>query len=179
MVQRREDETLSNGKPLLCKANAPRTRLLPIHPSTHPRSFLSPIPLLLIILLCLSLTGCGFFHPGPPKAVVEKAVAQKLVQTQELLRSQLASGGDAPKPLAVGQVKVSSKGSVTVGGQSAIEVQGTYTLKGGDLSRAQRQQSRPFDLYMQPGSDEDPWRLLEPDFAGVDQQPRWQFTPLP
>ena len=133
----------------------------------------------LILLLCCFLTGCGLFNPGPSSAVVETAVAQKLLQTQELLRSQLAHEITAIQSFEVGRVKVSSKRKVTLGNQPAFEVEGTYTLKGGNLSRIQRQQSRPFDIYLQRGAEQDQWFLLEPNFTGTTNLPAWRAISLP
>ena len=110
--------------------------------------------------------------------VVEKALAQKLVQTQGLLRSQLAGEDISTNPFSVGRVRVSSKRNVSLDWQSAIEVEGTYTLKGRDLSRSQQQQLRPFDIYLQRGSEEDQWLLLEPRSTGRAAQREWQAIPL-
>jgi hypothetical protein len=160
---------LSFGKLLL--------RLQPIHPSTHPpaRPTLQeaaiasathpPAHLLLLLFLCFSLTGCSFFNSGPSTAAVEQAIAQKLVQTQGVLRSQLSTEESSSKPFQVGKVSVSRQHKVMVGQQAAVEVEGTYTLKGGTLSRSQRQQQRPFDLYLQRGAETDQWLLLEPDVS--------------
>lgn len=149
-------------------------RFLTSAPHSSPKS--SPSPLLLA-LLCLILTGCGFFNPGPPSAVVEKAVAQKLVQTQELLRSQLSNPTDASS-FEIGRVKVDAKHNVTLDDRSVVEVEGTYTLKGGDLSRAQRRQQRPFEVLLQRGSEEEQWLLLEPNASGASNRQGWIAVPL-
>jgi hypothetical protein len=108
--------------------------------------------------------------------VVEQAVAQKLVQAQSLLRTQLTGEELETSGVEIGKVKVSSSQNVTLGDISAVEVEGIYTLKGGDLSRSQRQQTRPFDIYLQRGAEKDQWRLLEPQQAG--KQPQWKSIPL-
>jgi hypothetical protein len=135
-----------------------------------------PFPPLPVVLLCLCLTGCGLFNPGPPGAVVEQAVAQKLAQTQSLLRSQLSGEDLAAATFEVGQVTVSSRHPVTLDHRSAVEVEGTYTLKGNTLNRSQRQQVRPFDIYLQRGADRDQWFLLEPNPG--ETPPQWQAISL-
>jgi hypothetical protein len=149
------------------------TNIPPIHPLSH-----SPTPpilrLVLLLTLCGSLLGCSVFNPGPPAAVVQQAVAQKLWQTQSLLRAQLSGQALVESTFEVGKVKVNAHHPVSLGQVSAVEVEGTYTLKGGDLSRAQRRQLRPFDIYLQRGPEKDQWRLLEPTSTTAG----WTAIPL-
>jgi len=141
----------------------------PLHPPTH---------LLLLLFLCFSLTGCSVFNAGPPTAVVERAIAQKLEQTQGVLRSQLSTEESSSNPFQVGKVSVSRQHQVLVGSQAAVEVEGTYTLKGGTLSRRQRQQQRPFDLYLKKGGKTDQWLLLEPGVGTKVGESSWQAIPV-
>jgi hypothetical protein len=176
MLQRREEKALlkvslawvSMKAKNITRAFSPTH--LPADPSTR---------LLLLLFLCFSLTSCGLFNAGPSTTVVEKAVVQKLEQTQALLRSQLSSNEPATDSLGVGQVSISSTHRVVIGNQPAIEVEGTYRLKGGNLSRSQRREVRPFDLYLRQGSETDQWLLLEP-VAGQESAPNssWQAIPI-
>jgi hypothetical protein len=136
----------------------------PIYPPSSSR--FSVLSLLLMLALSLSLGGCGLLNGGPANTVVEQAVAQKLMATQALLRTQLPGDVEATNTFEVGRVKVTATRRVSLDDQAAVEVEGTYTLKGGNLTRAQRQQLRPFDLYLQRGETQDQWLLLEPKANG-------------
>ncbi len=135
-----------------------------------------PIRWVLIGILCLSLLGCGLVNPRPPRAVVERAIAQKLSQTQAVLYRQFES---APTVRAeVGRIRITDHHWTELAGQPTVEVAGTYHLKGGNLTSAQRSQTREFDLYLQRGATKDQWRLLEPVSAQRGAPLKWQATPL-
>jgi hypothetical protein len=118
--------------------------------------------LILGLLLCLSLWGCGVVNPQPPKAAVESAIAQKVAQTQSLLSRQLALREESSSPAQVGRVKVTGHHWTTIANQPAVEVEGTYQLQGGGLTRAQQRQERDFSLYLKRGDTKDEWILVEP-----------------
>jgi hypothetical protein len=107
--------------------------------------------------------------------VIEQAVAQKLMATQALLRTQLPGNSEATNSFEIGKVTVTSSHRVSLNNQAAVEVEGTYTLKGGSLNRAQRQQARPFELYLQQGEDKEQWLLLEPKATGGYDRRRVNF----
>ncbi len=131
-------------------------------------------------LLCLGLLGCGVINPRPPRAVVEGAIAQKLSQTQAILYRQLGRQfGAAPADLAqVGRIRIADHHWTEIAGQPAAEVAGTYHLKGGGLTSAQRGQTRDFDLYLRRGNTQDQWLLLEPAPAQPGEPLRWLATPV-
>lgn len=127
-------------------------------------------------MLCLSLLGCGLINPKPPRAVVEGAIAQKLAQTQTVLYRQFSS---APTDRAeVGRIRIADHHWSEIAGQPTVEVAGTYHLKGGNLTSAQRSQTRDFDIYLQRGATKDQWLLLEPVSAQSEVALQWQATPL-
>lgn len=127
-------------------------------------------------LLCLALLGCGVINPRPPRAVVEGAIAQKLSQTQAILYRQF---GAAPADLAqVGRIRIADHHWTEIVGQPAVEVAGTYHLKGGGLTSAQRRQTRDFDLYLQRGTTQDQWLLLEPAPTQPGEPLQWLATPV-
>lgn len=130
-----------------------------------------------IAVLCLSLWGCGLVNPPPPKAVVEMAIAQKLTQTQAMLYRQLDASIDPADRAQVGRIRITDHHRTSLGQQPAVEVAGTYHLKGGLLTGAQRRQTRPFDLYLRDDGN-DQWRLLEPVLEPSGEVLRWQSTPL-
>lgn len=127
------------------------------------------------------------FNPRPPQAVVEAAIAQRLAQAQAVFDGQpIASSpapgstgptADLPTSAQVGGVRIDHHGRVDVGGQWALEVTGTYRLRAGDLSNAQRRQARPFDIYLQRDR-QDQWFLLTPEIEAASASTRWRTVPL-
>lgn len=135
-----------------------------------------PIRWVLIGMLCLSLLGCGLINPSPPKVVVEEAIAQKLSQTQAILYRQFAA---APTDRTqVGRIHINDHHWTELAGQPTVEVAGTYHLKGGNLTSAQRSQTREFEVYLQRGATRDQWLLLEPVSMPSEGTPKWQTIPL-
>lgn len=138
---------------------------------------LRPLRWLVMGMLCLSLLGCGLINPRPPRAVVEGAIAQKLSQTQALLYRHLKAD---PADLAqVGRIRITDHHWIEIAGQPAVEVAGTYHLKGGELTSAQRSQTRDFDLYLRRDTTPDQWLLLESAPAEPGEPLRWLATPIP
>ncbi|MBD1917524.1 MULTISPECIES: hypothetical protein [Cyanophyceae] len=135
-----------------------------------------PIRWVLIGVLCLSLLGCGLINPRPPRAVVEGAIAQKLSQTQAVLYRQFAAA--ATDRTQVSRIRITDHHWTELAGQPAVEVAGTYHLKGGSLTNAQRSQTREFDVYLQRGATKDQWLLLEPVSIKNGEKPKWQAIPL-
>ncbi|WP_035985585.1 hypothetical protein [Leptolyngbya sp. KIOST-1] len=137
-----------------------------------------PARILIIGILCFCLGSCGLVNPRPPRAVVETAIAQKLSQTQAVLYRQL-DATTAPGDLAqVGRIRITDHHWTTLANQPAVEVAGTYHLRGGALTAAQRRQTRNFDLYLRRGDSQDQWLLLEPVLGRSSEVLRWQSTPL-
>ncbi len=146
-----------------------------------------PLRWLVMGMLCLSLLGCGVINPRPPRAVVESAIAQRLAQAQAVFDQQpIASSNepraneptaDLPTPAQVGGVHIDHCDRVDVGGQWALEVTGTYRLRAGDLSNAQRRQARPFEIYLQRDR-QDQWFLLAPEIEATSTSARWRTLPL-
>jgi hypothetical protein len=135
-----------------------------------------PIRWVLMAMLCLSLLGCGLINPRPPRAVVEGAIAQKLSQTQAVLYRQFAA---APADRAqVGRIRITDHHWTEIAGQPTVEVAGTYHLKGGNLTNAQRSQTREFDVYLQRGATKDQWLLLEPVSTQGGDALNWRATQL-
>ena len=143
-----------------------------------------PVRWVVIGVLCLSLLGCGLINPRPPRAVVEGAIAQKLSQTQALLYRQFGQQAGRqfradPADLAqVGRIRIADHHWTEIAGQPAVEVAGTYHLKGGGLTNAQRRQTRDFNLYLRRGATPDQWLLLEAAPAQPGESLRWLATPI-
>jgi hypothetical protein len=148
---------------------------------------ISPLRWLVVGVLCLSLGSCGIFNPRPPHAIVEAAIAQRLAQAQVVFDGQPIASFNQPSSSAptanlpastqVGGVRVDHYHRVNVGEQWALEVTGTYRLRSGDLSKAQRRQARPFDIYLQRDRQER-WYLLTPEIEAASTSAQWRTIPL-
>jgi hypothetical protein len=141
---------------------------------------ISPLRWLLVGVLCISLGSCGLLNPRPPQAVVAAAIAQRLAQAQAVFEGQPIASANNPATPTLGQVggvRIAHHGRVDVGGQWALEVTGTYRLRAGDLSNAQRRQARPFEIYLQRDR-QDRWFLLTPEIEAAGTSARWRTIPL-
>ncbi len=124
-----------------------------------------PLQFLLVTLLCLGLWSCAGVDAKPPEAAVTAAIAQKLERTQSLLARQLALAEGTLANPRVDQVIIAHYHWTTLEQHRVVQVQGTYHLKGGSLSRSQQRQNRPFEVYLerreaQDGNDG--WVEIEP-----------------
>jgi hypothetical protein len=133
---------------------------------------------LLGLALCLNLWGCGLVNPSPPRAVVEAAIAQKLSQTQAVLYRQIAPALSTTDLAQVSRISIADHHWTAIANQPAVAVTGTYQLKGGSLTAAQRRQTRSFDLYLRRGEAKDQWLLLEPVPDSGEGDVPWRTTPL-
>lgn len=131
-----------------------------------------------IAVICLSIWGCGLINPRPPRAVIEAAIAQKLSQTQAVLYRQLVPAISPADLAQVSSLRITNHRWITLADQPAVEVTGSYRLKGGQLTTAQRRQTRAFDLYLRRGNTKESWLLLEPIAAQSGDVLRWQPTPV-
>ena len=146
---------------------------------------MSPLRWLVVGVLCLALGSCGLLSPRPPQAVVEDAIAQRLAQAQAVFDGQPIASFNNPATnnpatltsAQVGGVHIDHYNRVEVGGQWALEVTGTYRLRAGDLSNAQRRQARPFDIYLQRDR-QDRWYLLTPEIEAASTSAQWRTIPL-
>lgn len=142
-----------------------------------------PIRGVVLLVLCLSLWGCGLVNPRPPRAVIEGAIAQTLSQTQTILYRELTPAAGAAGLAQVSGIRIrdhhwSSLANQPGTQQPMVEVVGTYHLKGGGLTPPQRRQVRAFDIYLQRGSTQDDWRLLAPRINDVSASPQWITVPV-
>ncbi|WP_317034631.1 hypothetical protein [Nodosilinea sp. E11] len=141
-------------------------------------ALLRPMRWLLVGVMCLALLGCGLTNPRPPRAVIEGAIAQKLAQTQAILYRQITPAAAATDLAQVGRLRIADHHWTEVAGQPTVEVAGTYHLKGGSLTAAQRRQTRDFDVYLRRGDTKEQWLLLEPTSSQPGEALRWRATPI-
>ena len=137
-----------------------------------------PLRGVVLLVLCLSLWGCGLVNPRPPRAVIEGAIAQTLTQTQTILYRELAPAAGAAGLAQVSGIRIRDHHWTSLDNQPVVEVVGTYHLKGGGLASPQRRQVRAFDIYLQRGSTQADWRLLAPSIDDVSASPQWIALPI-
>ncbi|XGB40996.1 MAG: hypothetical protein LVS60_11440 [Nodosilinea sp. LVE1205-7] len=118
------------------------------------------LKILLVVILCLGLGSCAGVGSKPPEAAIATAIAQKLERTQSLLARQLSVSQTTLPHLEVHRVIIShyqwtTLDRPTTGHPRVVQVQGTYQLKGGGLSRRQQHQNRPFKLYLEPPASQE------------------------
>jgi hypothetical protein len=116
----------------------------------------------LLLVLWSGLWGCALVNPGPPRAVVAQAVAQKVAQTQSVLQQSLNLPAEAQDFPQASGIHVTGHRWVTLRNQPTVKIDGTYHLKGGGLGWGQQRQNRPFSLYLRRAA-EDQWIVVEPE----------------
>lgn len=145
---------------------------------------------LLVLGLALMLGGCGAIGFGaPPVAIVRRAVALQLLQTQTELLQQLGDSalaiGRATPPAAlpdravitlddlaaepgvrVDRLRVQQQQPIDIDGRPGWQLTGDYDIRQGDRPRtpaAQQQGPQAFEVYLQRQSEGKTWRLARPD----------------
>lgn len=112
---------------------------------------------ILAVILASLLTACGA-SGVPNTALVKKAIALQVSQTQQEISQQLRL--DPPK-VEVDRVQIRTRSPLTIQNLTAYQIEGTYdfTLKLGDRKVAQK--DNPFEVYLQRQSEGKTWRLAE------------------
>ncbi|MGV0024915.1 hypothetical protein [Phormidesmis priestleyi] len=113
---------------------------------------------ILAIILAGLLTACGV-RELPNTALVRKAIAMQVSQTQQEISQQLRL--EAPK-VEVDRVQIKTRSPLTIQNLTAYRIEGTYdfTLKLRDRKVAQK--DNPFEVYLQRQSEGKTWRLAQP-----------------
>ena len=113
-----------------------------------------------LCLLCLILLvqACGRLSDTPPQSVVERGLAMKMAQTQQMLITHLAPRVPQLPNVKLRQVEVTLREAQ---GDHTFHVQGTYQAVI-QLASREKQESGPFDLYIAKETTEDTvsWFLL-------------------
>jgi hypothetical protein len=112
----------------------------------------------LAIFLAGLLTACGV-RGLPNTALVRKAIAMQVSQTQQAISQQLRL--ESPK-VKVDRVQIKVQDPLRIQNLMAYRVEGTYdfTLKLRDRKVTQR--DNPFEVYLQRQSEGKTWRLAQP-----------------
>jgi uncharacterized cupredoxin-like copper-binding protein len=131
----------------------------------------------LLLVLLIGLTGCTRVGPGPTAAIVEKAIALQLSQTQQLLSKQLKLD-PTTRTLTVQHVAITDKAPLTIDNLQAFRVHGTYDFTLKQPQRAITQRQNPFEVVLQRQVEGKTWRLarLETEPNG---SPIWITQRLP
>ncbi len=119
------------------------------------------VRVILAIALAFVLSACSLAGATPEIAVVERAIALQLNQTQEQLSQQLRL--DTQPAITVNRIRITDQTPLTIQDLQSYRVKGTcsYTVK---LSkRSQTQQQAPFEVYLQRQQEGKNWRLAYPD----------------
>ncbi|NEQ55125.1 MAG: hypothetical protein F6K11_34230 [Leptolyngbya sp. SIO3F4] len=113
---------------------------------------------LCLLSLVLLLQACSSFGAAPPQSVVERALAMKIAQTQQILIAHLAPQVPKLPNFTLRQVEVTLREAQN---NDTFHVQGTYqaTIQ---LTSREKKESGPFDLYIAREKTEDTvsWFLL-------------------
>ena len=114
------------------------------------------------ILLSICLAACGLTAEGPPKAVVESAIALQFSQTKQEILQLLTPKAHQTPDFTISQVKIKRQTPVSILDASAYRVEGTFDLKLNLSTRQVSDQKTPFEVYLQPQPDGETWRLARP-----------------
>jgi hypothetical protein len=133
---------------------------------------------IVLAVLLLGLSACGSFSKQPPQAMVERAIATQLAQTQQALIEQLAPSVPQTPNFKLSQVNIADRQSIQTGPTPIYRVRGAYSAVL-QLPSRQVKEDSVFDIYLQsevqPATDNGKplnWYLVKPTDAG------WQRTPL-
>ena len=114
------------------------------------------------IVLAIFLSACGLIGGGPPKAVVESAIALQFSQTQQEISQLLTPKANQTPTFTISQVKINRQTPVSIQNTSAYRVEGTFQLKLKLSTRKVSNQTTPFEVYLQPQPGGETWRLARP-----------------
>ncbi|MDY7013276.1 MAG: hypothetical protein SVX43_06655 [Cyanobacteriota bacterium] len=120
------------------------------------------------------LTACGTPTPpiglAPGGAIVQKAIALQLEQSQQQLSEQL----QASNPVSnITRVSVKQIEPLYLGKLPTYHLTGTYNLKIDLGDRQKTQKNNEFDIYIQRQKEGKTWRWLKRVTGGSDAVPQW------
>lgn len=126
---------------------------------------------ILAALLMVLLTSCGFGNPN--QAVVEKAIALQISQTQANLGQLLYADTTQPPQFTINRVKIAEQKSLTIEELKGYQVQGTYDLTFTFPDHQVMQRQNPFTVYIQRQADSKTWRWARPQADSADSEKQW------
>jgi hypothetical protein len=132
------------------------------------------ISLILTLFFWLGLTACTPSEPPveftPDGAIIQKAIALQLEQTERRLSKQL---NVSPPTLEISKIQVKKNDPVFINELAAYHLTGTYRLVLQFTHRKVTQQNNPFDIYLQRQAEGKTWRLLTKTLETPTSSPQW------
>ena len=132
----------------------------------------------LAILLAICLTACGLTAAGPPKAIVERAIALQFSQTQQDISQLLNPKANQTPDFTISQVKIKRQTPVSILDAPAYWVEGSFNLKFNLPTRHISGPKTPFEVYLQPQPGGDAWRLARPLTDQKSGESTWITYPI-
>ena len=116
---------------------------------------------LCLLGLVLLLQACNSLGAVPPQTIVERGLALKMAQTQQMLITHLAPKVPQLPNVKLRQVEITLREAQD---DDVFHVQGTYQAVI-QLTSQEKKQSGPFDLYLARQKSEDTvsWFLISDD----------------
>ncbi len=132
------------------------------------------IQVIFTVFLMVGLTACQPAKPPveftPDGAIVQKAIALQLEQTERRLSKQLK----VPVPtFEISKINVKNNDPVFIEDLAAYHLTGTYRLKLQLPHQEVIQTKNPFDIYLQRQAEGKTWRLLSKTIKNSTTKPQW------
>jgi hypothetical protein len=111
------------------------------------------------ILLIGVLTACSAIGAPPNKALIARAIAIEVNETQQILTEQLRRNNSQPPTIEINHINIIEQTPFSIQNLPAYHIQGTYDLTLKLPTRQVTQQKNPFDIYLQRQSEGKTWKL--------------------
>ncbi|MGK7945711.1 MAG: hypothetical protein AB4058_14710 [Microcystaceae cyanobacterium] len=132
------------------------------------------IAFLLTLSILMGLSACTPSEPPveftPDGAVVQKAIALQLEQTERRLSKQLKA---SLPTFEISKIEVKKNDPVFLNELAAYHLTGTYRLILQLPHRKVTQNNNPFDIYLQRQAEGKTWRLLTKTLETPTSKPQW------
>lgn len=124
-----------------------------------------------LVFLFTTLTACGA-AVGPPRDLVERAIALQFSQTEEELIQVLYPGTTQFPPFSIDHIKITDQKPLKIDELRSYRIRGTYNLTLAFPERAVTQRDNPFEVYLQRQVEGKTWRLArrQLDQKAADQK---------
>jgi hypothetical protein len=122
------------------------------------------LTIVLTVVAAGLLTACEIGNDGPPQALVGQAIALQVERTQQVLSPALKLPVPTLKDIVIKRVQIADRTPLTILGQPAYRLQGTYDLKLQQAKQQATQQGFPFEVYLLKRSEGKTvtWQVAEP-----------------
>lgn len=130
------------------------------------------IRLVMAIALAVVLTACSIAG-GPNQALVKKAIALQLEQTQAELSQQLYPSPTSSPSFQLSHITITQRDPLVIEDLTAYRVCGTYDLTQNFADRRITQRQNPFEVYLQRQVEGKTWRLARLERGNGETGDRW------